>query len=118
MHFRSAATLLRSFQFTKFKLARIKCTMQVCTNVLGNTASMASGKPFKPYVQITNASFIPRFFRFISTDIQYLAPSLPFAHSPNTDLNEAEAADASRGRSRAFVGAGIVSGHKEVPVTH
>ena len=48
---------------------------------------MASGKPFSPSVQMMNASFIPRFFRLINTDIQNLAPSVAFTHRPRTDFS-------------------------------
>src|SRR5262249_17467859 len=39
---------LRSFHETKAKLFLIRCTMQVCTTVCGNTEVIASGKPLRP----------------------------------------------------------------------
>ena len=42
----AAASSLRSFQLAYSRLLRIRCTMQVCSVVAGNTASSASAIPF------------------------------------------------------------------------
>ena len=51
------------FPATKFKLARVKCTMQSCTWACGNTVSIACGKPFTPSTQVrivNNSSYVDR----------------------------------------------------------
>src|SRR5664279_4286670 len=62
MVFSAVATALRSFHDAKSMELRIRCTMQVCTIVCGNTALIASGKPFRPSTTAMSTSSTPRFF--------------------------------------------------------
>ena len=50
--------------------------MQVCTTVCGNTALMASGKPFSPSTTAMRMSWAPRVFSSLTTRSQNLAPSV------------------------------------------
>ena len=50
---------MRSFQDTNAKLFRIRCTMQVCTVVCGNTEAIASGKPLSPSTTAMRMSLTP-----------------------------------------------------------
>src|SRR3954452_9402926 len=59
MSFSAAATGLRSFQETKSRLWRSRWTMQVCTMASGNTAVIASGKPFRPSTTAISTSSTP-----------------------------------------------------------
>ncbi len=69
--------------------------MQVCTIVCGNTASIASGKPFSPSQQMMNASATPRFLSSVITFSQNFAPSVVSIHMPQHFLLALEA-DAQR----------------------
>lgn len=50
--------------------------MQVCTQAWGKTASIASGKPFRPSTQAIRTSRTPRCFSSVRTASQNLAPRL------------------------------------------
>src|SRR5512135_259774 len=60
--------------------------MQVWTKASGNTAWMASGKPFSPSTTAISTSSTPRFFNSVITRNQNLAPSLCSIHSPRISL--------------------------------
>src|SRR5215831_19203444 len=79
---RSAATARRSFHGTYLRLLRTLCTMQSCTWVLGNTASIASGSPWRPSTHAIKQSCTPRFFSSVKTASQNFAPSLSLSHNP------------------------------------
>jgi hypothetical protein len=61
---------------TYLRLLRIRCTMQVCTIVAGNTASIASGNPLSPSTQAIRMSLTPRCLSSERTCIQNFAPSV------------------------------------------
>ncbi len=83
-------TFLRSFQETKAKELRIRCTMQVCTAVRGNTVPMASGKPVSPSTTAIRISCRPRAWSSFITLSQNLAPSVCSIHSPSTSLSPSD----------------------------
>ena len=77
---------MRSFQDTNARLLRIRCTMQVCTTVCGNTEVIASGKPFSPSTTAIRMSLTPRASSSLTTLSQNLAPSVCSIQSPSTLL--------------------------------
>src|SRR6202008_3504203 len=78
---------LRSFHDTKARLLRIRCTMQVCTTVCGNTDVIASGKPLSPSTTAMRMSLTPRALSSLTTLSQNLAPSVCSIHSPRTSFS-------------------------------
>src|SRR3954468_19475490 len=56
--------------------------MQVSTCACGNTAVIASGKPFRPSTTAISTSSTPRFFSSVITRSQNLAPSVCSIHKP------------------------------------
>src|SRR5215813_12491890 len=75
---------LRSFHETKAKLFLIRCTMQVCTTVCGNSEVIASGKPLKPSTTAIRMSLTPRAFSSLTTLSQNLAPCTCSIQRPST----------------------------------
>src|SRR5574344_2199597 len=65
------------------------CTMHNCTTALGNTASMASGKPLSPSTQAMKMSCTPRLRSSVTTCSQNLAPSVWASHRPSTSFSPA-----------------------------
>src|SRR3712207_5212281 len=61
-------------------------TMQAWTWALGNTAAIASGKPFGPSTTAMRMSCTPRSRSSFMTRSQNLAPSLRSIHRPSTSL--------------------------------
>jgi len=69
---RAATAGFLSFHDTKSRECRIRCTMQVWTTVWGNTAVIASGKPFSPSTTAIRMSPMPRFLSSFITRSQNL----------------------------------------------
>ena len=84
-------TFLRSFQETKAKELRIRCTMQVWTAVRGNTVSMAPGKPVRPSPHSDqDIPEAPCLELVHHLEPETLAPSLCSIHGPSTSLSPSE----------------------------
>src|SRR3954451_1471516 len=83
-------------------VARIRWITHAWTMLAGNTAATASGRPLSPSQTTKNTSCTPRFFRSLSTFIQYFADSPPPApaHSPRTSRRPAKV-DSDGGVERA-----------------
>ena len=72
---------------------RIRCTMQVWTWACGNTAVIASGKPFRPSTTAMSTSSTPRFLSSVMTLSQNFAPA-----GSARSVSEAAVRRAHRGR--------------------
>jgi len=66
--------------------ARIRCTVQVCTVVCGQVASMASGNPVSPSRHTMSTSRTPRLRSSAHTPAQNFAPSVAWTQIPSTCL--------------------------------
>src|SRR5438309_7565734 len=66
--------------------ARIRWTVQVCTVVRGQVASIASGNPVRPSQQTISTSRTPRLRSSAQTPAQNLAPSVGCTQIPSTCL--------------------------------
>src|SRR5215218_7656271 len=60
--------------------------MQVWTMASGNTAVIASGKPFRPSTTAISTSSTPRLLSSVMTRSQNFAPSVCSIHSPRISL--------------------------------
>jgi hypothetical protein len=65
---------------------RIMCTMHVWIVAFGKTASIASGKLFRPSQQRIRMSKTPRFLTSVRIFSQNFAPSVSSSQSPRTSL--------------------------------
>ena len=65
---------------------RSRWTLQVWTTASGNTARIASGKPFRPSTTASRISSTPRFRSSFITRSQNLAPSFCSSQSPRISL--------------------------------
>src|ERR1700748_419796 len=80
----------QSFLEARWKVPRMRCTMQVWTMAAGQALPTTSGSPLRPSQTTKNTSLIPRLRRSVSTLIQNLAPSPPDpAHRPRTSFSPA-----------------------------
>ena len=82
----AAATAFLSCHEQNSSELRIKCTMHVCTHACGNTAVIASGKPFSPSTTEIRMSSTPRLRSSFMTLSQNFAPSFCSIHIPRTSL--------------------------------
>src|SRR4028118_1317307 len=64
----------------------MRCTTQAWTWVFGNTAPIASGKPFSPSATAIRISSMPRSLSSFMTRSQNLAPSVCSIQRPSTSL--------------------------------
>ncbi len=93
---------------TYFRLLRIRCTMQVCTVVCGNTASIASGNPFRPSTQQIRMSETPRWRQF-GEDLHPELRALRFLKPHAQHVARSVQADAHRQVTRASLHASALA---------